>query len=270
MTRQHLNFVCEGERLSASCDLAPGETGLLIVSGGNEIRSGPFASQARLAARLATAGFPVFRFDRRGIGDSQGANQGFIASQPDIAAAVRAFRAKVPKLRRMVAFGNCDAASALLLGKGKDFDGLILANPWLYGISNTADDVTPQPKISAAGIRQRYAQKLRNPAELKRLVTGKVSLVKLAKGASKAARPTTAIPPLAEKLRKGLAHFESQKPGNTRILIAGRDQTALEFLRNWDRNDARLHLCDAADHAYSGAAAQQWLFDQIIADLAQK
>ncbi len=53
-------------------DDAPGTTGLLIVSGGNEVRAGAFAGQARLAAEIAAAGHPVFRFDRRGVGDSTG------------------------------------------------------------------------------------------------------------------------------------------------------------------------------------------------------
>ena len=60
---------------------------LLLVSGGNELRSGPWGSQAQLAAQIATAGFPVLRFDRRGVGDSEGQNTGFTGSADDIAAA---------------------------------------------------------------------------------------------------------------------------------------------------------------------------------------
>ena len=51
--------------------------GLLLVTGGNEVRSGAFSGQAQLAARIARKGFPVFRFDRRGVGDSDGENKGF-------------------------------------------------------------------------------------------------------------------------------------------------------------------------------------------------
>ena len=63
--RTPLEFACGGDTLFGTLDTAPGQTGLLIVSGGNEIRTGAWAGQAQLAARVAAAGHPVFRFDRR-------------------------------------------------------------------------------------------------------------------------------------------------------------------------------------------------------------
>ena len=129
--RLPVEFVCEGDTLFGTLDAASGETGLLIVSGGNEIRAGAWAGQALLAARVAAAGHPVFRFDRRGVGDSAGVNRGYRESRADIAAALAAFRAATPTLRRIVAFGNCDAASALMLiGSELAIDALVLANPW--------------------------------------------------------------------------------------------------------------------------------------------
>ena len=98
MTRLPLTFECEGSRLAATLDNAPGSVGLLVVSGGNEIRAGAFNGQARLAREIARAGFPVFRFDRRGIGDSEGENRGFRRSRRDIAAALLAFRAIAPQI----------------------------------------------------------------------------------------------------------------------------------------------------------------------------
>src|SRR3546814_13676314 len=106
--RTLIAFPGEGETLVGTLDAAPGKTGLLIVSGGNEIRVGAHRGMALLAERLAAAGLPVFRFDRRGIGDSTGANDGYTSSGPDIAAAVRAFRAQVPHLSTLIGFGNCE------------------------------------------------------------------------------------------------------------------------------------------------------------------
>ncbi len=59
----------------------------------------------------------MFRFDRRGIGDSTGENHGFESSADDIAAAAAAFRAE-SGVTRIVGFGNCDAATALAFFHG--------------------------------------------------------------------------------------------------------------------------------------------------------
>ena len=117
MTRRIVLFACQGAQLVGTLDAAEGSTGLLLVSGGNEVRSGAWGGQAQLAARLASEGFPVFRFDRRGIGDSEGENGGFRSSTPDLAAALATFKAECPQLTRVVGLGNCDAATALVLAK---------------------------------------------------------------------------------------------------------------------------------------------------------
>src|SRR3546814_13665009 len=118
---------------------------------------------ARLAQRIAAAGHPVFRFDRRGIGDSEGENGGFEASGPDIAAAIPAFRAAAPQLTRIVAFGNCDAASALLLHRPLPLDAQTLANPWTS--EGSEDDESDAPALPpAAAIPDRYLQPLPAPA----------------------------------------------------------------------------------------------------------
>src|SRR3546814_2513341 len=51
--RTLIAFPCEGETLVGTLDAAPGKTGLLIVSGGNEIRVGAHRGMALLAERLA-------------------------------------------------------------------------------------------------------------------------------------------------------------------------------------------------------------------------
>src|SRR6188768_4031138 len=101
MSREHLTFACAGDTLVGTLDDAVGASGLLLVSGGNEIRAGAFSGQAELAARIAAAGFPVFRFDRRGVGDSTGENRGFRDSGEDIAAALTSFRHECPGLARV-------------------------------------------------------------------------------------------------------------------------------------------------------------------------
>ena len=256
MSRLPLTFACEGSTLGATLDTAPGSTGLLIVSGGNEIRAGAFSGQAALARRVARRGFPVFRFDRRGIGDSEGTNRGFRKSRRDIAAAIDAFRAIAPQMRRVVAFGNCDAASALMLAGGAGCDALVLSNPWT--IEEGKDD-TPPP----TAIRARYAEKLKNPKEIARLVTGGVNIGKLARGLAKAARPKAGPSSLAQEMALGLATFE----GPVRILLADADRTAQIFAAGWDEADDRIARCQGATHAYAEPHARDWLYEQLLTSL---
>lgn len=259
MTRRHVTFPCEGAILAGTIDEAQGTTGLLIVSGGNELRSGAFSGMAELAARIAMAGYPVFRFDRRGVGDSEGHNGGFRLSGPDIAAAIRCFLAEAPCMGRIVAFGNCDGATALALTEATGLHGLVLANPWT--IEGEAD-MAPPP----AAIRARYAEKLRNPRELLRLLRGQVSLRKLARGIGQALRPPPRPSTLAEDLKARLAAFS----GPVRILLAGRDRTAQVFAAAWDMADPRIARCSDASHAFAEPDAREWLYDQLLAALADE
>lgn len=260
MTRLPLTFGCGSLTLAGTLDTAPAETGLLIVSGGNEIRSGAFSGQSLLAARIAKAGFPVMRFDRRGVGDSEGENRGFRASTGDISAAREAFKAMAPQIERVVAFGNCDAASALMLAKGAACDGLVLSNPWTIEEDDTGEESEAAPPQA---IRARYAEKLKNPAEIGRLLSGGVNLRKLAEGLMRSFRPAPPPTSLAEDMNAGLATFQ----GSVRILLAERDRTAQMFDSHWDPKDARVSRCAGADHAFSTDEHQKWLTDQLLAAL---
>ena len=256
MTRRHFTFACKGSELAATLDDAAGSSGLLIVSGGNELRAGAWNGQALLAARLAVRGFPVMRFDRRGVGDSGGENTGFQGSGADILAALAAIRSEAPHLRKVVAFGNCDAASALMLGAGYGCDALVLANPWTLGHG----DAAPLPP---AALKAHYARRLTSPAALLRLASGRVSPHKLLKSLVDIARPA-APSPLAGDMATALARFA----GPVTILIAERDRTAQAFLSAWDKTDPRLRHCLAASHSFVEPAAQEWLENQLIAQLS--
>ena len=60
MSRRFHQFACEDVMLAGALDVGEKTTGLLIVSGGNEIRSGAHAGMAKLARTIAAHGFPVF------------------------------------------------------------------------------------------------------------------------------------------------------------------------------------------------------------------
>ena len=206
-------FPCEGETLLGSLDEAPGATGLLIVSGGNEPRFGAHRGMAMLAQRVAAQGWPVFRFDRRGVGDSSGENNGWASSAPDIAAAVATFRREAPHKTRLVGFGNCDAGTGLALFGG-ECDALVLANPWVV----ERDGELPPP----AAIRERYAERLRSPAAWARLLRGGVDLGRLFKGLRAVAAPASEQP-LARRVADAL------RGRDVRIVLARGDATAIAY-----------------------------------------
>ncbi len=258
MSRRHLTFACAGETLAATLDEAPGAVGLLIVTGGNEVRAGAFAGQAQLAARIAAAGFPVLRFDRRGVGDSTGENSGFTGSSDDIAAAISAFWQTAPQLTRMVAFGNCDAASALMLASGAGCDALALANPWTFD----QVDLAPPPEA----IRQRYAAKLRDPRELWRLVTGGVSLGKLAGGIKAALQPAAPPSSLAQEMQAGLASFA----GPVHVLLAANDRTAQAYMASFPHSNPAWNICQGAGHSFAEFHANEWLFSRLCSILEEQ
>ncbi|MAY19128.1 MAG: hydrolase 1, exosortase A system-associated [Erythrobacteraceae bacterium] len=261
MSRLHFTFGCGSLNLAGTLDTAPGTTGLLLVSGGNEIRSGAFSGQSQLAARISAKGFPVFRYDRRGIGESEGENRGFRSSEKDIRAAVEAFRSMVPQMDRVIGLGNCDAASALMLSGGAGLDGLVLSNPWT--IEEAEESATKEPQHAPESIRARYLEKLKNPREIARLLRGGVDLGKLARGVMQSLRPAPAASGLAEEMRAGLAGFE----GHVSILLATADRTAQVFQTNWDKNDPRITSCPGAGHAYVEPEHRDWLEAQVLAAL---
>jgi exosortase A-associated hydrolase 1 len=262
--RRLISFPCAGDTLAATLDEGAGHSGLLIVSGGNEVRMGAHRGMAMLAQRVAAQlGAPVFRFDRRGIGDSTGANRGFDASVEDIAGAAATFSAEMPQLRRLVAFGNCDAATALAFYHGAaSIDALLLANPWVI---EPQDDLPP-----AAAIRARYSQRLRDPRQWLRLVSGGVNIGKLAKGLGKLSQKTSQASIAA---RFAEAMNGSETPAT--ILLARGDNTAIAFADAWKspvfepaRARVRIIECDTDSHSFARPADRQWLFDRVAEALS--
>lgn len=256
MTRRHFTFDCEGMRLLGTIDEGASATaGLLLVTGGNELRSGAFAGQAALARRLAALGFTVMRFDRRGVGDSEGANGEFRTSGPDLAAALATFREQCPALSRVVGFGNCDGASALMLAGGAGCEALVLSNPWTF--EGTGEDEQESPPEL---VRDHYRKRLTDPAAIKRLLSGQVSLKKLFGSLLGALRPSAPPSSLAQDMANGIKDF----PGQIVFLIAERDRTGKAFLAAWDKTDPRIFTCPDATHAYVEPHAREWLDARLV------
>jgi exosortase A-associated hydrolase 1 len=218
--RRLLSFECEGAAIGATLDPAEGETGLLFVTGGTQTRIGSHRLYERLAGALARQGWPGFRFDRRGVGDSEGEDPDWRGSGPDLAAAAAAFRREQPQLKRLLGFGLCDGASALALhGRPAGLDGYVLVNPWFV----EAEAGEP----AAAAIKSHYRDQLTSLAGWKRLLSGSISFTKVLKGLRKmmSRRPSS----LAGEIAAALG--EAGVP--VQLVLATRDNTAIAAEAEW-------------------------------------
>jgi uncharacterized protein len=75
-TQETVSFACEGYQLRGSLHRPPtameGDTAIVILNQGPLDRSGAHRLSVNCARRWASHGFPVLRFDARGVGDSEG------------------------------------------------------------------------------------------------------------------------------------------------------------------------------------------------------
>ena len=222
MMRTQFAFGCGEDILTGSLDAADKALGILIVTGGGQTRFGAHRGFAQLAAFLAKAGYPVMRFDRRGVGDSSGDDPGFEASAPDLAAAAAAFRTQVPGLTHIVGFGLCDGATTLCLHhQACGIDAMILANPWV--VEAAANEPPP------AAIKSHYREQLLSFAGWKRLLTGGINYRKAVSGVLKLAKPRKVEGSLGQRVSIALA--ASTVPAH--IVLAKGDATAIGFEVEW-------------------------------------
>ena len=91
-TEHALSFTCAGEKLLGivAAPELPKSTGVLVLVGGPQYRVGSHRQFRLLARALAKAGYPLMRFDYRGMGDSIGDLRNFEAVNDDITAAIDA------------------------------------------------------------------------------------------------------------------------------------------------------------------------------------
>ncbi|HEX8574139.1 MAG TPA: hydrolase 1, exosortase A system-associated [Allosphingosinicella sp.] len=256
--RRLLSFDCDGAALGASLDFAEGTTGLLFVTGGTQTRIGSHRMYERLAAALAEAGWPCLRYDRRGVGDSEGEDPDFRDSGPDLAAAAAAFRREQPGLTRLLGFGLCDGASTLALhGKAAGLDGYILVNPWFV----EAEAGEP----AAAAIKSRYKEQLLSLDGWKRLLSGSISYRKVLKGLGRivASRPSSLAGEIAAAL--GKARVPAQ------LILASGDGTAIAAQAEWSSppfkalrqsNPAPLRI-DSDSHTFSRPGDEEALLKAV-------
>jgi exosortase A-associated hydrolase 1 len=245
----------------------PADTAVLIVVGGPQYRVGSHRQFVQLARHLASGGFPVLRFDVRGMGDSPGGTPvSFEALDDDIAAAIDGLMQHgAGRIRRIVLWGLCDGASAALLywqaRRDPRVAGLVLLNPW----------VRSELSLARAQVKHYYLQRLREPAFWRKLLRGQVAahaVSGLLRSAAKAWRGhgTAATAGAAQPFQQRMAQACAEFPGQQLLVLSGRDLTAQEFSEQaamnalWARalQSPRLQCqrLPQADHTFSDAPAR--------------
>jgi uncharacterized protein len=212
----------------------PATVALIVVVGGAQYRVGSHRQFVLLARELAAHGIPVMRFDYKGLGDSEGQ-----LGQPepcehlnlDIRAAVDALFARLPNVNKVVLWGLCDGASAILLYAHHDprVHGAVLLNPWVRSPGGHARSV----------IKHYYFRRLADPGFWRKVLQGEFQIAVSVKSFlqlfanavdSKLPKQTDAEnamskPTLPERMAEGLNRFR----GSVLLVLSGRDVVAAEF-----------------------------------------
>ena len=278
-----LVFDCQGKKLIGIVHQVDNEakTGVLIVVGGPQYRVGSHRQFVLLARSLALQGIPVMRFDVRGMGDSEGAQRRFDQLDNDIRAAIDCFLFSCPQLNRVVLWGLCDAASAVIFFAYQDVrvNGMVLLNPWVFTEQGSAKTY----------LKHYYLQRLLSKDFWKKVFSFKfsfmqslgslINLLKQAAGGHKTepkCGKTDFIDetlPLPIRMRECLRKFSYP----VLLILSGRDLTAEEFkgiVKNdigWQTllADPKIirHDFAEADHTFSSEAwrgqVSAWTLDWL-------
>jgi len=257
-------FDCAGDQLLGILHqpfIAAGDIGVLLLVGGPQYRVGSHRQFVLLARDLAAAGIPVFRFDYRGMGDSDGVARDFEQVADDIRAALDCYAANSAGLQRVVLWGLCDAASANAFYAATDerVVGQIALNPWVRTLEGEAQ----------AFIKHYYLQRVLSRAFWRKVLTmqfdataalgdfiRKLAHTRRGDGFTRPARDERALP---VRLRDAQIGFS----GATLVILSGQDLTAREYeLRvaesaAWQRwmgsGRVTVQRLEEADHTFSRA-----------------
>lgn len=278
--RRPLVMESGGHELVGILDLPAtgGNRGVIMVTGGPQYRVGSHRQFVLLARALAARGYPVFRFDYHGMGDSSGPFADFLECHDDIHTAIRAFREETGA-DQVVVLGLCDAASANLmyLATENGVDGLILINPW----------VRSDAGLARAQLRHYYVRRVLSTDFWRKVVSGEFRILRslgdLAatvgklvprRGPSPDPSVTTPAGEQTRDFRELMLTGMSGFAGPVLLILCGDDLTADEFSdhvqrdRRWRkvlrRRNVTHRRLDGADHTFSRHEWRENVLDWIL------
>jgi uncharacterized protein len=234
-------------------------TAVVIVVGGPQYRVGSHRQFVLLARELASHGFTAFRFDCRGMGDSEGEQRTFEEVGPDLGAAVDAVQNACPSIQGFVLWGLCDAASAAMMFAADDsrVSGIVVVNPWARSEASLAATTVKHYYLARAMQPDFWSKLVRGGFDWRNSLKSLMSNLRSARSAAHAPTPTQVRETFHVKMAKGLARFR----GRALLILSGNDLTAKEFLQYTDSasawrgllNDPKVSRVDLpdADHTFS-------------------
>jgi len=263
---------CEGCQLvgilhrpvTATCSI-----GVVVIVGGPQYRVGSHRQFILLARALAGAGYPVLRFDYRGMGDSEGELRGFEHIDSDVCCAIDALLERATQVRQVVLWGLCDGASAACFYAARDqrVRGVVLLNPWVRGAQTQARSLLFSYYRARLFNRQAWRELLQQRARLGKALISFARTATLAigkgraeaqggtnAGSSSSGKPSQALLP---RVAAGLEKFE----GAILLVISGADLTGAEFMqgvvqhrslrRRLAKPNVTRQVLQSADHTFS-------------------
>ena len=257
-----LLFDCHGETLVgilARPEQSETRTAVIVIVGGPQYRVGSHRQFVELSRTLASAGVTCFRFDYRGMGDSEGDSRDFSDVNDDVGAAIDALLESCPDLEDVVLWGLCDGASAAAFYAGTDtrVSGLVLLNPWVH---------TEQSEARVY-LKYYYLRRITSAAFWRKLFSGEFSVVQavtdgwrlLNKAVGRESSPKALSPNQQLSLPERLRVCLGMRNVKTLFLLSGKDYVATEFEDlcksdgKWSPiiESATTHRFPDADHTFS-------------------
>jgi exosortase A-associated hydrolase 1 len=262
--RKYMSWTCEDAQITGILHQSSKleTTGIVIIPGGTQTRTGAHRLFVTVADALAHAGYPTLRFDPRGRGDSSGLYPGFEHLEPDITTAIQALRQAQPLLKQVVLLGHCDGAAAAAFATSKCplAAGLILLNPWARTVETRRHAHAHQD-----------GSLLFSTNKWKRLFTGKVNIGRAIAARLTAVRPSHRLVIPATGLLASWASAWERLIVPTLVLTGSRDASGHEFLSLLTALPARQKLSIASisggDHSFSDPAQTEEVISKIISYL---
>ena len=209
-----------------------GTRAVLMVVGGPQTRVGSHRQFVLLARHLAATGIAVFRFDYRGMGDSEGLHKGFEHIAPDISAAIDLMWMHLPGVEEIVLWGLCDAASAAVMYAHQDqrVTGIVLLNPWVRSEDTEARVYLERYYLARFFNIQFWKRFFSGEVDLIDSVTSLVSTIGKSIGVYGRTRSDGVQSDISElhfieRMLRGMESFS----GCVLLIISGDDLTAAEF-----------------------------------------